>query len=357
MDPNNIFDKILPRDEATKVQSALTLVLVVITILGFVNVAFYTASGLFSWPIGLLLGTSSLSSRYETVTDQGDLYRVRIDHLRERTRTGPLSTREQEQLDRAEEYLRRLEQEETVLSSVRETWSYKLRIVLRPIRFTIGILFVLISKLLIISLIMVNIDRILHSAGPKQGYLLLRAKIFNPFEFICMHAQDLIFIGPMPVLIVTVFLVVATISGMRNLGLWFMLARLHRIKVGRTQPQALIFFCLTMMLTASAFNLTLYSLAPQYITFGDQHYRSPGPNGTYTVLPCTIDNYHNDCILTRSSKFLMRMMSQLWIFGAIFYWLSWALVVVSSISFIAYLKRGRRPASHDMLDDGTEFED
>lgn len=356
MEPNNIFDKLLPHEEATKLQGALTLVLVVITFLGFINVSFYTASGLFSWPTSLILGTSSISSRYDDVVDQGDLFRGRVDHLRTKARTSQLSTREQAQLEIAEENLRRLDREEAILSGVSATSSYRMRKLIRPVQIVTGVAFGLLSVLILASLIIVNIDRILHSAGLKDGYILLKPVIFNPFEYICTKSQDLIFIGPMPLLVVTAFLVVATISGIRNLGLWLMFARLHRVKVRRTPPQALLFFCITMMLAALAFNLTVYSLAPQYITFGNQNYRLQGPNGTSTVVPCTIDNYHTDCILTRGSKFLMRMMSQVWIFGAIFYWWGWALVAVASVSFIAYIKRGKREAGHDVLTDEDEFE-
>lgn len=165
MDPNNIFDKLLPHGGETKLRGAVTLVLVVITFLGYINVSFYTASGLFSWPLGLLFGTSSVSSRYDAVVDQGELFRARINQLREKASTSRLSTREQEQLDKAEEDLRRLDREEAVLTGVSSTWSFKLRKLIRPIQMLIGLALGLVSILLLATLIIVQVDRILHSAG------------------------------------------------------------------------------------------------------------------------------------------------------------------------------------------------
>ena len=355
--PNTVFDKVIPTANVTRLQSAITMVLTVIITAGFINVTFYTASGIFSWPIGLILGTSSVSSRYDAVSDRSDLLRVRVNNLRDKARIDQLSQREQQQLDAAEEELRQLDREETVLFGYSASWSYKLRRAIRPIQIIIGLLFGALSLLLLATLIIVNIDRVLHSAGPKEGYILLKPQIFNPLEYVYTKTQNLIFIGPIPLLIVICFLVVATISGVRNLGLWFMFARLHHVKVARTPPQALLFFCITIMLAATAFNLILYSMTSQYITFGNQNHVLPGANGTMISMPCTIDNYHQDCILTRSSVILMRMMSQIWIFGAIFYWWSWAFVAIGSVSLLAYLKRGKRQAVHDIMTDEDEFEE
>ena len=357
MDPNTIFDKVFPIKEVTKLQGSILMILTVVYFMGFVNVSFYTASGLFSWPIGLILGTSSVSQRSDIVTDHSDLYRVRINNLREKARVSQLTTREQEQLDKAEEDLRQLELERSILASQSSSWSYKLRHIIRPIQLMIGLILGCLSIVLVVTLVIVNIDRLLHSRGPREGYILLRLQIFNPLEYALVKVQDLIFVGPLPLLLITSYLLVATVSGMRNLGLWFLVTRLHRIKVGRVPPQALLYSCITIMLAATALNLTLYSLAPNFITFGDQNYRSQNTNGTTLIYPCSLNDYNSDCILTRSSIILMRVMSSLWIFGTIFYWWGWAFVAVATISFIAYLVRGKRQAGHDMVLDNEDFED
>lgn len=356
LDPNEIFNKIIHLTETTKFQNSLTMLLTVITTAGFLNVSFYTASGIFSWPISLILGTSSVGSRVQAMNDQEDLLRLRISTLQEKARVSRLSPREREQLTQAEQDLRELEREEAVLTNYSETITYRMRKMIRPIQILIGVIFGLLSVLLLATLIIVNVDRILHGAGPRQGYVLLEPTIFNPLNYIYTKFQDLTFIGPMPLLVVTCFLVVATISGIRNLGLWFMFARLHRVKVGRTQPQALLFFCMTMMLTALAFNLILYSMTTEFVTFGSQNFRTM-VNGTAVVKPCSLADYKDNCLLTRGSILLMRMMSQVWIFGAIFYWWTWAFVGVATISLVAYIYRGRRSPTHGIVNDLDEFQD
>lgn len=354
-DPNLIFNKIIHIMETTKAQNALNLILTIITTAGFINVSFYTASGIFSWPIGLMLGTSSVANRFSAVNDREVLLRMRISNLKEKARVSRLTPREQEQLTEAENNLRELEREEVALNGYSDSITYKLRKVIRPLQIILGVVFGLLSIFLLVTLVLVNVDRILHGAGPKQGYILLHPTIFNPLEYVYTKLQDLIIIGPIPLLVVTCFLVVATISGMRNLGLWFLFARLYRIKVGRTQPQALLFFCISLMLAALAYNLILYSLTTQFVTFGNQNFIHQ-VNGTMVTSPCSLEFYSSDCTLTRSSILLMRMMSQLWVFGAIFYWASWMFVFVATISLIAYLIRGKRDATHGIITDEDDFE-
>jgi len=355
--PNDIFKNILPYQKEDKIQNGIVFVLTLITTMGFVNVCFYTASGIFSWPIGLLLGTKEIKSRYNIVNDRADLLRLQVSNLRQKSRAEGLSDREQEKLTSAEAELAQLDHEATVLSEQSSSWSHKLRIIIRPVQILFGAIFVILSIILLITLITVDVDRILHSNGPKEGYVLLKPVLPNALEYVFTKTQDLILIGPIPLLIIVCFLAVATISGIRNLGLWFLLTRLYRVKPGRTPPRALLFFCITVMLTALAFNLLLYSMASQYITFGNQNYVAKSANGTMSVQPCTVADYNKDCLLTRSSVILMRMMSNLWLFGAMFYWSSWIFVAIGTVSFIAYLYRGRRQAAHDLILDDDDFED
>lgn len=356
-DSNVIFEKIIHLAQTTKFQNAITMVLTIITTAGFLNVAFYTASGIFSWPIGLLLGTSSVSKRVEAVTELETQLRTRIHTLQTKSRLSQLTPRESQQLLDAERELRDLEGEEVALAGYSSSLTYKLRCATRPMQIIIGSLFATLSIVLVVSLMLANLDRILNGTGPKEGYVLLKPTLFNPISYLCSKTQDMILLGPLPLLLITSFLVVATISGMRNLGLWFLFARVYRIKVGRTAPQALLFFCVSVMFAALAFNLAIYSMSTEYVTFGSQNYITKDANGTKTISPCSLQSFNDDCVLSRASILLMRMMSQLWIFGAIFYWQSWAFVAVSSVSFVAYLIRGKRSATHGLITDDDEVEE
>lgn len=352
--PNTIFDKIAPLKNMTKLEGAALMVLSVMMTTGFTNVVLYTASGLFSWPIGLILGTSSVSKRHGDLRDRCDLLRMRVSTLMERSRTNGLTNEEREQLARTEDELRQLDREEGSLAGYSSSWTYKLRSAIRPVQILVGSLTCSLSLVLLATLIIVNVDRILHGAGPKQGYVLLEQRIFNPLEFIFTKLQDMIFVGPLPLLVITSFLAVATVSGARNLGLWFVLVRVYRVKVARTHPQALLYFCATIMLAAVAFNLLLYSMASRFISFGSQNFI---PQGSNASRPCSLAEHNDQCIFTRSSILIMQTISNVWIFGTMFYWLGWAFIVVATVSLIAYIIRGKRPATHEIVVEEDDFEE
>lgn len=47
---------------------------------------------------------------------------------------------------------------------------------------------------------------------------------------------------------------------------------MYKIRPHKTKPQALLFMCLIMMCLILALNVMLYTLAPEYMTYGFQKY-------------------------------------------------------------------------------------
>lgn len=341
-----------------QIQDAVNLVITFITCAGFINLIFYTASGIISWPLGLVLGNSKLSKRISEINERKNELTLYISMLRDKRRYGTLSDRESQALTRSESELETLEREEAALTEYSSTWVYKARMLIRPSQIIVGTLTGLLSLLLVCNLVIVNIDRLLNGSGSKDGYLLKKVTLFNPIDYIFIYIHNIMLIGPMPLLLIECFLVVCTISGIRNLGLWLFVTKIFKVKVGRTQPQALIFFCCTIMLAILSCSILFFSIAPTYVTFGSQYYQTKGANST-EVLPCSLDSPSNACLKTRSSTLILAMLSQVWLFGAVFYWMSWLFVLVSFVSLIAYSIRGRRDARHSLLSqsDEDEFED
>lgn len=342
-----------------QIQDAINMIMTFITFFGLINVVFYTASGIMSWPISFILGNARLSSRTGEISERELDLRLRISSLQEKSRVTQLSSHETDALNRAIDELRILEREESALNNYSDSWTYKLRKLIRPIQITFGVFVCLLSILIVANLSIVNVDRFMHGLGPKKGYILYEAVFLNPLEYIFINVHNLILLGPIPLLMINCLLVAATISGMRNLGLWFLVARIHKIRVGKTQPQAMLFFCTSLMLAVVAFNVLFYSLTPNYVTFGNQDHHLCQSNTTMinSINSIRSNQTSEKCIRTRTSILLMGMMSQVWVFGAIFFWMTWVFVAVSTISLIAYLIRGRREASHGLIDNPDDFED
>ncbi len=100
--------------------------------------------------------------------------------------------------------------------------------------------------------------------------------------------------------VITMYFVVTSMAGIRNMGIWFfwirvskgptstssylkncvntlliahfLLFQLYKIRPKRTRPQALLFLCMILLLIVLHTSYMIYSLAPQYVMYGSQKY-------------------------------------------------------------------------------------
>ena len=87
---------------------------------------------------------------------------------------------------------------------------------------------------------MVSVDKAMHSLGPMSGYALPNATIPNTFAIILVYAQELFPLGYILYSWIFVFLVMSSISGLKNLGIRFLWLTVYKIRPHSTKPQALV---------------------------------------------------------------------------------------------------------------------
>ncbi len=133
--------------------------------------------------------------------------------------------------------------------------------------------------------------------------------------------------------IITMYFVVTSMAGIRNMGIWFFWIRvskgpvsvlpekhctdaikwvspfssfqLYKIRPKRTRPQALLFLCMILLLIVLHTSYMIYSLAPQYVMYGSQKY--------------FVQVRKNVCIFMCISTFFVSM----WMAGLKPFWSSW----------------------------------
>ncbi|RWS24539.1 putative lysosomal cobalamin transporter-like protein, partial [Leptotrombidium deliense] len=321
-----------------------------------VNLVFYTGFGIFSFPIGLIRGTKSAKKEFEEIQDKHLVNQTRINTLRDKERMGSrLSSREQRQLNKLEEDKRQIIREEQLVDEHRKTLRYKCRMILRPAEITFGIIVGVLSLTVWISLLLTNVDKAMHSYGMKAGYFLPKRVLPNPIDIVLTFFQKVFPLDYVFVLIITWFLLLSTISGIRNLGL-------YKLRVKKTRPQGLLLTCALLMLTVLAFNVFFYSLSPQYATYGSEHYvnltaaASAGEDHSNVTLkkhtlPCPNEELADDCVMTRNAMLLTRYFYKAWFFGAFYYWSTWAFLGVSAISLLYLVIRKSRSVTYGLIDD------
>lgn len=112
---------------------------------------------------------------------------------------------------------------------------------------------------------------------------------------------------------------------------------MFKLRKQKTPPQGLLLTCAILMLSVLTFNVFLYTVSPQYTTYGSQHYIKPVVNATdeldiqvkAEVHSCPDPLYPRNCTMTRNSVLLVRFFYKAWYFGAFYHWASWGYLLVS----------------------------
>lgn len=332
---------------------ALYFLLGFIALLGIVGIILYTAVGMASIPIEMIKGTQNLTDELEETSAAIQHTNRRRNAIRRKyTDNGRMSGRDRtrlQQLDDEEELIKRrrrhLDDKKTsLIAKCGPFW--------RPFEIILGIFFILFSFLLITSFFMTSLDRALHSLGPKSGYVLPKRTFPNPIDMMLLYAQqvfplDLVIYG-----IILTYFFWTSMGGIKKIGIWFFCIRLYRIRPKRTKPQALLFMCGLMICMITAINTMLYTLAPDYLSYGYQTYIPA--NGTEPVQCNT--QAGDECVMTVAVKLMSKFLYRVWFFGACFYWATWVFIGMFLLSVLVFLCRRRR-SSIDGRVEASDTED
>lgn len=237
--------------------------------MGFIVVAVYTGFGIASWPITLMKGARPLDEEAVQIRRR----RMEI----EQRRTGSSHSPDPD-LDVANNTLSRQERELERLSSNR--FLRYCNLAMRPFEMVAGLGLLGVGLLVFISLLLTNIDRSLNSLGMRSGYALTKRTLPNPLESVLMQAEayfpfNLALFGAF-----VIYLVFATMNGVRRIGIRVCGIKLYRIRAHRTRPQGVLLLCTILIFAVLALNMLVYMLAPTYVTFGSQRYIG-GVDGHY----------------------------------------------------------------------------
>lgn len=344
--------------QRNKGEDAIEMVLSLLSLIGMINLVVYTSFGMFSWPMGMIRGNKSASIQSEEIQEQSLLNQTQITMLRTKEReTGRLSQRDRAKLEKLERNARIIANQEHLVDEVRSSIWYKCRRVLRPLEIVIGIVLCLLAFLIWISLLLTNIDKALHSEGPKAGYSLKIRTIPNPIDIVLVYLQQVFPLDYLLFLIMAWFFVLCTISGIRNLGIRLFFVKMYKLRLRRTRPQALLMTCATLMLTVLAVNILLFCVSPSYVKYGSQKYKHSinGTEGKSEIIPCdSTDEAADDCQMTRNSALLERFFYKAWFFGAAYYWSSWAFLGFSFLSLVYVILRKSRNVTDEIVDDDDD---
>jgi LMBR1 domain-containing protein 1 len=262
--------------------NALSFTFGCLVVIGLIYFIFYTGVGMVVMPINMIRSRNRASEEErQTVKEQQSSNRNKKTNIRDKYKKKKgrvMSSRDHRQLIQAENDERAISKAETRVKDLESGILGKVSKVCRPFEFLFGFVFFILAVFLFIALTMTSADKLMQliqSGDYKLGYAKATPRITNPVDWVFVMASKAFPIDYIFITLIVYFLVLATLNGVKALGVRFCYLKMYKFRAQRTVPQGLLFLAFILVFVILAINVVLLSLAPQYVTYGHQHY-SPG---------------------------------------------------------------------------------
>jgi len=338
------------------VEAAISFAVACLTVVGFVIWLTYTAFGLSALPIGMIKG-------FRQVVDEAQEYKNKIKEVQtEKDRIKSTYLSGNKKISKKDESkVGLLERQERVLLrqndrlQTKNAWT-KIYGAIKPFLFIFGIIFLLFSLLIVVSILLTNIDKAVnsqHFCGAQCGFVLAYPQIFNPLGVLLTKLSpyfplDFIVIG-----LIILYIFFCTIAGIVKIGIRFIWIHMYSIKSRATPPQGLLLMAVILMLSILALNMEITYLAPQWATFGSQVYMN---NSTRALEPCSLDAPPGDCIMTQIGTFINILSLRTNVFALIYFYATWVFVATFLIGTVISIVR-RKSSNIETRDSDSEEEE
>lgn len=345
-------------------QKALAFALGFLVTMGTLLYILYTAAGLALLPMSFIKSAPSVSAPQlsENTASALEQNRERQRQLEMRNAGRPegmssKDRRELEALIREERTLTRRERLAAEASGEGHSTIYKIWLkicaVFRPIKLLGGILILLLSILIWVSMLITGIDKAKNSLCKQRcGYILGHLNIFQPINWIFLQSAKAFPVDYILMALLVLLFFSSSITGIATVGIRFLWIRIFQIRKGRTAPQALLIATVMLALIILAINYAIANMvAPQYSIYGTQTYCTAPPHAGETPNCKDRPDYLIQCsegldkealkVCTPSimAEFLNRVTITWPFFGALDFWAQFVFLGVFLIVFVTALFR------------------
>ncbi|KAE8156327.1 putative lysosomal cobalamin transporter [Aspergillus tamarii] len=365
-------------------ERALTFALGLLITIGLCLYVLYTSTGLALFPIALIKESPSVIGPTLKATTA-----VQLSSNRERQRQleglcrgnpGLLSSKDRRELDTLVREERTLIRRQRLADEAQgedqnrlmQLW-LKIEAIFRPFRLLSGVILLLITFLIWISMLLTAIDKAKNSFCKQRcGYILGHIDVFNPINWVFVQSAKIFPVDYVIFTVLVLFLFSSSIVGISTIGIRFLWIRIFQIRKGHTSPQALLLATAMLMLIILALNYsTSMILAPQYATYGPQTFcdqalsfsgNQPDCSGDKDLIkPCSevADSLAAKQVCTPSvvSTFLNRVTMNFPLFGAIFFWAQFAFLGIYLLVMGTALLRSPKFDERQLDEDAEEAEE
>lgn len=269
--------------------NALSFTIGFLTFVGVTYFIMYTAVGMVTMPIDMIRSRGGSKEDIADAEAQLRLNEEKQDSIRAKYSSGSARDKKKKKMSAKDERtLDRLREEERQISSATKQAKElstgclaTLGKIFRPFEFLFGIAFMVLGVFLTVSLVMTSSDKLYQITDQKldwkTGYTHVAPKLINPVDKAMNEFQKAFPVDYVLMTLIIYYFLMATMAGVRQLGVRFCGMKVFNIRRQRTPPQALLFMCTIVMFTMLFINVVLLTLAPQYMTYGNQRYPTIDP--------------------------------------------------------------------------------
>jgi len=336
--------------QSNLVETSISFAIAGLTVIGYLIWITYTAYGLSAFPIGIFRGKRNYAEEVSDLQSNLDSTRDKARTIKSKYAGKKLSRKDEDQLNLLARQERVLARRGQRLEASSSGWR-KLWMACKPFMFIFGIVFILVSLLIITSITLTNVDKVTHGGslcGSKCGFLLAYPQLANPLDIVLTATSkyfpiDYVIIGS---LILYIFF--CTLSGIIKIGIRFLWVHMYNIRRGSTAPQGLLVAAIILMFSMLSLNMEITTLAPQYANWGSQVWK----NGT-EVHKCSLNAPQGACTITQIGFFVSTISVRTSFFGVIFYYATWLFIAFFVIgSVIAVIKS--KPSNVEQRDSDSD---
>jgi len=335
----------------TRLENLLLFLVNVLNLIGMTLLIVYTAYGMSVLPCGMIVGSDTVYTERDAVNREIGTLETQINELKDEFsgREESMTEIDKMRLNRMERELRLLNRNRHNLEQAAKSFLNRCVLICRPFQLVFGAFFTLFGFMIFLSLLLTSVDKAINGLGPQSGYVLDNATLPNPVDSVLVYAQS---VFPLDYVIysgMVLFFLFSSMSGLRQIGIRFLWLSVYKVRSGRTKPQAIVLMCFNLTFILLALNVVMFSVVPDYTTYGSQRFTSGGDNGTAALVhECDhLEAPETECVMTRIAVLLLSFNYKIWFFGAAYYWLVWAFLasVVAGSVVAMYKVKQRSPFS------------
>ncbi|KAF4044233.1 hypothetical protein GN244_ATG03513 [Phytophthora infestans] len=319
---------------SSDLETFLRLLVGILALTGMYLWLFVCSRGLASVPlVGLLMEDHSIDENMATFEDLLQENAMETQATKQTRETilqryvveQQMSGADQERLSQLKTREKLLEERREVLNA--NLQKFALTGKLSCWKIPIGVVLIILSLLIVVSMLITSIDKMAHS-NFERGFLLNAPEFPNPMDLLLVLASRVFPLDYVVFAVLFVYLFTISLIVLMRHGLQFLCFRLGRLQPRLTSAATMTMLSLVLMQLAMVGLFALLTLAPQYATFGHQMFA----DASGRVVPCTLQEAANaaaaaaksgglqtHCRMTQLAKFYNALAVELPMFGTAFF--------------------------------------